>query len=211
MAPDGFAEFFLACAGTGGAFVGLLFVAISIGPGSTFGDLDVAGSPQQHLAEAALLTLVNGFVVSSIALIPAVNVGWFALVLGGVGAVAAIRLVGVFARLHHHGPAPHPSWGHLLRVVSQTLIGSVLFVLEALLGLLLILEPADREAFRWLGVTIVVLYTFALFRAWTLLGNPRYGLSGWLNPLQDPAATGGQAEPQVASLPPVGGTGTSTG
>ena len=29
MAPEGFTEFFLASAGPGGAFVGLLFVAIS--------------------------------------------------------------------------------------------------------------------------------------------------------------------------------------
>jgi len=185
MAPEGFAEFFLASAGTGGAFVGLLFVAISIGPHRTFGDLNLAGGPQQHLAEASLLTLVNGFVISSIALIPEVNVGWFALVLGVAGAILAIRLARLFARLHRHGPAPYSPWRHFLRVGSQSMVASMLFTTEAVLGLLLILHPADRDTFRWLGVTIIVLYTFALFRAWTLLGNPQSGLSGWLNPLQD--------------------------
>ena len=76
MVPEGFTEFFLASAGTGGAFVGLLFVAISIGPQRTFGESDVAGAPRQHLAEATFLTLINGFVLSSIALIPGIIVGW---------------------------------------------------------------------------------------------------------------------------------------
>ncbi len=185
MAPEGFTEFFLASAGTGGAFVGLLFVSISIGPHRTFGDLGLAGGPQQHLAEATLLTLVNGFVVSSIALIPEVNVGWFALVLGIVGAIVATRLVQLFARHHRHEPAPYAPWRHFLRVGSQSMVASMVFATQSVLGLLLILHPADRDTFRWLGVTIIVLYTFALFRAWTLLGNPQYGLSGWLNPLQD--------------------------
>ena len=79
MAPEGFGEFFLASAGTGGAFVGLLFVAISIGPQRTFGNPAMA-APRQHLAEATFLTLTNGFVVSSLALIPTINVGWVALV-----------------------------------------------------------------------------------------------------------------------------------
>ena len=82
MGPESFETFFLAAAGTGGAFVGLLFVAISIGPQRTFGDLAGMGAPRQHLAEATFLTLINGFVVSSVALIPGINVGWIALVLG---------------------------------------------------------------------------------------------------------------------------------
>ncbi|HEX2282527.1 MAG TPA: hypothetical protein VHG52_12290, partial [Thermomicrobiales bacterium] len=82
LAPEGFTEFFLASAGTGGAFVGLLFVAISIGPQRTFGESAVAGAPRQHLAEATFLTLIDGFVLSSIALIPGIIVGWVARVIG---------------------------------------------------------------------------------------------------------------------------------
>jgi hypothetical protein len=74
MAPEGFAEFCLASAGAGGAFVGLHFVAISIGPQRTFGDPAMAAAPRQHIAEATFVTLAIGFVVSSIALIPTINV-----------------------------------------------------------------------------------------------------------------------------------------
>lgn len=184
MAPEGFTEFFLASAGTGGAFVGLLFVAISIGPQRTFGN-SAMGAPRQHLAEATFLTLINGFVVSSIALIPGFIVGWVVLVLGIVGVLLALRLAQLFADLHRHGASRHPPWRDLLRVVSLSLIATVVFAIESLVGLRLILQPEDEAAYRWLGVTIIGLYALGMLRAWTLLGDPQYGWSGWLNPLQD--------------------------
>jgi hypothetical protein len=76
MAPESFETFFLASAGAGGAFVGLLFVAISISPQRTFDPRAVAGIQHQRLAEATLLTLFNGFVLSCVALVPGIDVGW---------------------------------------------------------------------------------------------------------------------------------------
>lgn len=184
MTPEGLVEFFLASAGTGGAFVGLLFVAISIGPQRTFGDPTMA-APRQGLAEATLLTLANGFVVSSIALIPTVNVGWVALVCGAWGVWAALVLARRFARLHRHGASGYAPWRHLLRVTIPSLVATGVFVIETLLGLRIILQPHDETAFGWLAATIIGLYTLGIARAWILLGDPEYGLSGWLNPLQD--------------------------
>jgi hypothetical protein len=184
MMPEGFTEFFLASAGTGGAFVGLLFVAISISPQRTF-DAAVSGAPRQHLAEATFLTPINGFVVSSIALIPGVVVGWVALVPGVVGILTALHLSWLFARFHRHGRAHYPHWRDVLRVVSLSFIATVVFAIESLVGLRLILRPTDVDAFRWLGAIIIGLYALAMLRAWTLLGDPHHGWSGWLNPLQD--------------------------
>ena len=185
MAPEGFTEFFLASAGTGGAFVGLLFVAIAISPQRTFGHSDVASAPRQHLAEATFLTLINGFVVSSIALIPGIIVGWVALVPGIVGVLTALHLAWLFARFHRHGTARYPPWRDLLRVISLSFIATVVFAIESLVGLRLILRPTDEDAFRWLGAVIIGLYALGMLRAWTLLGDPQHGWSGWLNPLQD--------------------------
>ena len=199
MAPEGFTEFFLASAGTGGAFVGLLFVAISIGPQRTFGD-STMGAPRQHLAEATFLTLINGFVLSSIALIPGVIVGWVALVMGIVGVLLALRLAWLFADLHRHGAGRYPPWRDLLRVVSLSLIATVVFAIESVVGLHLILRPADEDGYRWLGVIIVGLYALGMLRAWTLLGDPRHGWSGWLNPLQDLTAPGEAEAAEGSSL-----------
>jgi hypothetical protein len=200
MAPEGFGEFFLASAGTGGAFVGLLFVAISIGPHRTFGGLAVMGAPRQHLAEATLLTLANGFVVSSIALIPTIDVGWVALVLGVWGVVAAARLGGLFARFHRHGATRQPPSLHLLRVAGLSFVAAVVYAVEALLGLRLILRASDEGAFGWLAVVIIGLYALGILRAWTLLGDPQHGWSGWLNPLQDGSTIGERNEPQTRLL-----------
>jgi hypothetical protein len=185
MAPADFTEFFLASAGTGGAFVGLLFVAISIAPQRTFEDDSGMSAPRQHLAEGTFLTLINGFVVSSTALVPTVNVGWFALALGLWGAVAAARLGAVIARFHQHDSAHRAPWRHLLRVAGVTYLAVGVYLFEALLGLRLLLEPADEAAYGRLAVTIIGLYALGIARAWTLLGNPRHGWSGLLNPLQD--------------------------
>jgi hypothetical protein len=185
MAPRDFAEFFLASAGTGGAFVGLLFVAISIAPQRTFEDDRGMGAPRQHLAEATFLTLVNGFVISSIALVPTVNVGWLVLALGLWGVFAAARLGSIITHLHQHGGSGYAPWRHLLRVAGVTYFAVAIYLFETLLGVRLVLDPANEVVYGWLAITIIGLYALGIARAWILLGNPRHGWSGVINPLQD--------------------------
>jgi hypothetical protein len=186
MAPDGFTEFFLASAGAGGAFVGLLFVAVSIGPERTFGDMVMDSAPRQQLAEGTFLTLVNGFVISSVALIPGVNTGWVALVLGVAGALVAAQLAWLLSRFHRHTPQNRMEWRHTLRAVGPSLVAIVVGAVEALAGLRLVRQPADAGAWRDLALVVVGLYVLGIARVWVLLGDPRYRWSGWLNPLQDP-------------------------
>jgi hypothetical protein len=97
----------------------------------------------------------------------------------------ALRLAWLFADLHRHGAARYPPWRDLLRVVSLSLIAAVVFAIETVVGLRLILRPEDEDAYRWLGGIIIGLYALGMLRAWTLLGDPQHGWSGWLNPLQD--------------------------
>ena len=206
MVPESFETFFLATAGAGGAFIGLLFVAISILPQRTFDPLAVAGVQHQRLAEATLLTLGNGFVMSCVALVPGVAVGWIAMVLGAACVFIAAQLVRFLARSHRHGSSRHAPWPHLLRVVSLSLVATMVYAVQCLLGLRLLLQPTDASPFRWLALIIIALYALGIVRAWTLLGDPQHGWSGWLNPLQDLVATGEMAEPQDVSLPNTGGT-----
>jgi hypothetical protein len=194
MVAESFETFFLATAGAGAAFVGLLFIAISISPQRTFDPHAVAGVQHQRLAEATLLSLVNGFVVSCVALIPAVNVGWITLVLGGAGVLVAAQLVGFLARAHRHVVSRRPPWLHRLRVTSLSVTATLLYAIEGLLGLQLIVRPHDDDGVRWLAVIVISIYILGMLRAWTLLGDPQYGWSGWLNPLQDL-----ELEPQVTS------------
>ena len=185
MVPGPFETFFLATAGAGAAFIGLLFVAISIAPERTFDPRAMAGVQHQRLAEATLLTLFNGFLVSSVALIPDINVGWITLIAGGAGTAIAAQLIGFLARAHRHVVSGRPPWLHRLRVVSLSVIAVLVYATEGLLGVRLILRPHDARVVLWLAAIVICLYTLGMLRAWTLLGDPQYGWSGWLNPLQD--------------------------
>jgi drug/metabolite transporter (DMT)-like permease len=118
-------------------------------------------------------------------LIPGIIVGWVALVMGVVGVLLALRLAQLLADLHRHGDARYRPRRDLLRVVSLSLIAAVVYVIESVVGLRLILRPEDEDAYRWLGAIIIGLYALGMLRAWTLLGDPQHGWSGWLNPLQD--------------------------
>jgi hypothetical protein len=61
----------------------------------------------------------------------------------------------------------------------------IVFATEGVIGLLLIRQPDDTDVLQWLAYVIIAVYVVGMLRAWTLLGDPQYGLSGWLNPLQD--------------------------
>lgn len=68
MVPEEFHDFFVAAAGVAGALIGLLFVAISVVPG-TVGE---AGRAVARLRPAAALSaFLNALVVSLLALVPA--------------------------------------------------------------------------------------------------------------------------------------------
>lgn len=208
MSPVAYAEFFLATAGAGGAFIGLLFVAISIHPQLTFRRPAADGVPRQYLAEATLVTLGNGFVVSCVALIPGVNVGWAAFIGGVWGVVAAARLALLLARAHRHDAI---SRLHLLCVTSLSMTAVLLYAAEVVIGIALLRQPASIAAWSALALIVICINTLGLARAWILLGDPRQGWSGWLNPLRDrspagasdaPAALSRTAAPRVARPKP---------
>ena len=89
------------------------------------------------------------------------------------------------ARLHHHGSAHWRCWRHQLHVTVLGLLSTLLYVVQCVLALRMLLDSGDGTAVTWLALVLVGLYLVGIVRAWTLLGNPQRGWSGWLNPLQD--------------------------
>jgi hypothetical protein len=88
-------------------------------------------------------------------------------------------------RSHRQVVAGALPWLHRLRVTSLSVVATLLYAIEGLLDLRLSLRPADMEALRWLAVIVIGFYGLGILWPWTLLGNPRHGWSGWLNPVQD--------------------------
>jgi hypothetical protein len=193
MAPSAFAACFLATAGAGAGFIGLLFVALSLHPQQIF-QPQRDGLPRQLLTEATLVSLGNGFTLSVVALLPTLNVGWFALGLGIWGVLWAGRLAQLFAHVHQHGA---PVWRHELRVTSLSAVAVTLYALQTGVGVLLLRDPSAPGAWTALVLIILGVYALGMARAWILLGNPRYGWSGRLNPLVDDAPPG---EPVAAAV-----------
>jgi hypothetical protein len=185
MIPDSYETFFLASAGIGGALIGLLFVAISIQPQRTFDPMGDTGELRQRLAEATLLTLMAAFVVSTVALIPDISVDWINLILGVIGMLTAALLGRRFVQLHQHESSRLAPSRDRFRVISLSIVAVALFALQAMVGLRLLIEPEDVGAVRTLALVILGLYVLGIIRAWILLGDPRHGWSGWVNPLQD--------------------------
>jgi hypothetical protein len=86
--------------------------------------------------------------VSCNSLVPGIDVGWISLVLGISGLLIAAELVGFVARSHRHEVAGGLPWLHRLRVTSLSVVATLLYAIKGLLGLRLILRPAEMEALR---------------------------------------------------------------
>jgi hypothetical protein len=90
LVPQRFHDFFIASTGAGAALVGLLFVAVSVVPARTLTHaLPLEG---EMVAASAFTALVNAFFVSLIVLMPGVNLGAVAVMIGVLAFVANVLL-----------------------------------------------------------------------------------------------------------------------
>lgn len=183
MVPPDFANFFLACAGAGGALIGLLFVAISINPERTFGK--EAPRERQAVAASAYTALVNAFFVSIGALIPGNSLGLLAALFGVIGLINTARVgfdLLMYLRRRHTGRALAVRIARGLALVAAAL---VLYGAEALNGYDLIQHTKTvGDVYALCGI-LLGIYGIGLVRAWELLGAPRSGIGSWFNPLAD--------------------------
>jgi hypothetical protein len=163
-----FHDFFLASAGVAGAFIGLLFVAISVAPQRVTGeDADPA---HRIRASAALTAFTNALSISLFALIPSVGLGGTATVVGIVGLLfVAASLLSVL-RLRR-------STAIAFRDVSF-LVGLLgLFVGEIVAGVHL-LDDDQASAVSSIAILTVVCFLVGIARAWELIGASTIGLRG---------------------------------
>lgn len=171
MVPSDFSNYFLASTGAGAALVGLLFVAISVGPERIFGRNALA--ERQVVAASAFSALVNAFVVSLAALIPGMNVGGVAIVMGVLALSSTVQQM----RRLWDG---HMGMLHLARRMSLPVSSFVIYGLEITSGISLIQHGVTVGPLFSLSVLLLVIYGVGLTRAWQLLGAPRSGIFSWL-------------------------------
>ena len=156
MVPSDLVGYFTAAATAAAGLLGLLFVAVSLRPESIFGSQ--AEDRSRRTANSAFTALVNAFFLSLWALLPSINLGWVALVLGVTCAAATVKL-----RLHTLGGRP---------ALGLMAVSVALYCAQAVMGALVIAHPHASRDIRVLAYLTLVSFSVALFRAWTLLATP---------------------------------------
>jgi hypothetical protein len=199
MIPGQFITFFAASLTADGALIGLLFVAIAIEPDQIF-----QGKNQERelAASGAFTSLVNAFMISLLALIPDINVGW------GIIFVAGFSLLNIMIHTADKLRRGQRTFG---RSLFYTISALLLYGLEIFYSIQLIVQPRNNlDALYTLIFVLVATYAVALTRAWTLLGGENRSLSRILTDAirrrssQAPAAKPGASnKPDQKSLPPV--------
>jgi hypothetical protein len=200
MVPASFGNYFMAMAGAGGALIGLLFVAISINPGRTFGHSAIA--ERQAVAASTFTALANAFFISAAGLLPGHDVlGPTALALACAALLntiwLAVRLVPQVYRRSHASRR----WRAFIALLIMLAAGVFVYGEELLNAVSLLRKPSDPEPIFVLATLLLVVYGIALIRAWELLGAPRSGISGWLNPLAELDADAPSAAPVEDGTP----------
>jgi hypothetical protein len=176
MVPSDYANFFTTAATTGGALIGLLFVAISLAPERTV----LASAPLEAriVSGSTFTAMLNAFFISLGALLPRTNIGWFALVWSIIGIINSLTQARALL-------SPWPSWQNVLRRTWLTVLSLCLYIIELVCSIQLLFSPANETPVFYLGLSVLLIYAIALLRAWELLGVQRTGLMAWLNPLYD--------------------------
>ena len=176
MVPSDYANFFTTAATTGGALIGLLFVAISLAPERTV----LASAPLEAriVSGSTFTAMLNAFSISLGALLPHTNIGWVAIVFSIIGITNSLNQGRVLLN-------PWPSWQNVLRRTWLTVLSLCLYIIELVCSIQLLFSPANGTPVFYLGLSVLLIYAIALIRAWELLGVQRTGLLAWLNPLYD--------------------------
>jgi hypothetical protein len=166
VVPDGFTTFFATTAAVAGALIGLLFVAISVAP-----DLEDAANRVQTDVRAgiAFSALINALVLSLFALIPGIDLGTTALVLGLVSLSSCVAL-GIL--LFREGEPGRGRQRQVRRLVVQGLV----FAYQAAVGVQLMRGARNSGDVSTLAVLTIVLFIVGIARAWQLIGARDSGL-----------------------------------
>jgi hypothetical protein len=160
--PPAFITFFAASLAADGALIGLLFVAIAIEPERTFGSS--AALDRELAANGAFAGLVNAFLISMLALIPNINIGFAVIVIAAFSLLNTV--VHVADKLRRGNSA-------YARSLFYTIGGLLVYGLEIFYGIQLIQQPGATDAVYSLILVLIAEYAVALARAWTLLGAER--------------------------------------
>ena len=166
--PESYHEFFTAAAGVAGALVGLLFVAVSV----TMERMAELGETQIHRVRAAtaLTAFSNALTVSLFALVPDLNLGYTAFVVGVLGALFVAAALLSMLRLGLRRPGDLRSALFLAGFL-------VVLVFQLLAGITLINDHGRHNGYQTIAILVIVCFVIGISRSWELIGGPSIGMA----------------------------------
>jgi hypothetical protein len=168
MVPAVFLTYFAACAGAGGALIGLLFVAISIAPDDT--NNKGLSVERRVTANNTFTAMINAFFISLAALIPSMNVGFITLILGMIGLSNSLGMDWLLIK------EPSSTQNGLLPKLLTVITTLGLYGYECYVGLQLIITPKNVDFVVTISVILLGIYGWGIVKAWELIGLNRFGL-----------------------------------
>jgi hypothetical protein len=160
-------DFLVALAGSAGALTGLLFVAMSVAPRRTA----TLETPviRQVRASAALLSFTNALAVSLYGLVPGMNIGYPALVLGVIGIMfSAASVRSMLASLR--------TFRQRSRQLSLIVLLLLIFGVEVICGIAVIAGASTQTPIHMIGYALVTSVVVGISRAWEMVGDRDTGL-----------------------------------
>ena len=174
MITDAYRDFFIAVAGSTGALIGLLFVAVTIAPER--GLQADARLEFRSRASAALLMFSSALFLSLAALVPGVTIGWWAIAL----AIVIVAFAAATARLIGGADGSWRShWRSLGLVVALLVIAAV----EAFAGIQQLRHTHGTDGLSTLQYVVIAELAVGIARAWQLVGLRDTGLVASLRTL----------------------------
>ncbi len=168
MLNETYRELFTAVATCAAGLIGLLFVAISVGPRE-----GVPGRPaliQQVRAASALLAFSNALAVSLFALVPGQSAGYAAV------ASSAIGILFTAASVRSIVSSPDVSADHARRQAGLITVLFAAFGGELACGIGLLSNDTAVFGLGFLSNTLIALLLIGIARAWELVGNRDTGV-----------------------------------
>jgi hypothetical protein len=148
-----FKDFFVASVGAAAALIGLLFVAVSLGPEQLFGpDADAA---KRGLAMATFIALGNVFFVSLAAIVPR-NTAWIIAVVAGISILQILSARRTMSRIYPERRA----WARF------GLTSLAIYMLELVIAIRFATKTGRPDGIVY---TVLGLYGYALAGSWSLL------------------------------------------
>lgn len=174
MITGEYRDFFVAVAGSTGALIGLLFVAVTIAPERAL--RAETRLEFQTRASSALILFTNALTLSLVALVPGVTLGWWAIAFAvgiAVFAAATGRL------LIDAGRRGSESKSALILVVALIAIAAV----EAYGGIEQLGDTHGTNGLNTLDYVLIAQLLVGIARAWQLVGLRDTGLFSSLRTL----------------------------